>query len=73
MTSPSLQPKDTLNWKPTMELRFYVEDGLKILQQKWVRYATYAVSDGPNAPTRIEEHLTNESEWRDVPLVEKDA
>ncbi len=58
------------DYLPTPELRFYVDDGLKILQQKWVEHHSYVVQDGPHAPARVETKPTGVYQWRDVPLVE---
>ncbi len=60
---------NSTTWERTMELRFHIEDGMKILQQKFVGYKTMVVSPTPNF-TQTEDVLTGEIEWRDVPLVE---
>jgi len=51
-----------------MELRFYSDDGMKILQQKWVERKPVIVSDAPGV-TATHYLLSGEFDWRDVPLV----
>ena len=60
-----------ISWKPSMDLRFSIEDGMKILQQRWVEYRQFAVTVAPDAPVAYETHATGISEWRDVPLIEE--
>ena len=62
-----------MTWKPTMELRFVLMDhGIKLLQQKHLEVAKYAVSDGPGSTARVEERETGAVAWRDVPLVDEE-
>jgi len=54
-----------------MELRFYISDGLKLLQQKWVGHHAVAITEGPNLQPKVEFIESGEFEWRDIPLVEE--
>ena len=47
-------------WKPTHELRYMCTMYRTYLQQKWTRWNTEAG------------HAVQETEWRDVPVVEKE-
>ena len=61
----------TTIWYPTMDLRFHTEDGLKILQQRWIEHKSLLVAEGPTMIAREEDHPTGAFEWRDVPLIEE--
>ena len=59
-----------MSWQPSVELRFHIEDGMKILQQKWFEYKKVRISTAPGAEGDVAFIKSDNFEWRDVPLVE---
>lgn len=59
-----------MTWRPTTELRFFVDEGPKILQQKWIQYADRIIRSSPTDEGELVNMPNGVFKWVDVPLVE---